>query len=497
MIITVGNARCMVQAPLTEQSQLSQHLSIATGAKNWAGHDVVQEFFKPGQASFPAGLFWKLLTWDVPDWMSVEIKMSRSGPVLMSTKPIEIPGVTYRDYQKEGIEEILKSRQGLVKVATNGGKTIIMAGALKSLVLTRARGIVLIHRAEIFEQLVETFNKYVPGGVGELRQGKKDVEGRQFVVAMAQMLVNRIGDDEDVTRLYEEADVLFADEGHHLQSKTWNDLFMFSNASFKVGFTGTVQDENTYEGWLVRSCTGRVLIDVSNRELMESGVSATVDATMWRVDSAELFEGFYYSMLDKFKLENPVRGTLVDAMGKWTRPDLKLKFFGMYRKACEERGVVENEKRNKLLCARAQYHVNMGRQTLMVVERVLHGERLLKMMQEYGVESVHFLHGSDPDRKDVMERYRIGDLRLLISTQVLDEGVDISGIRALIIAGGRKAKRAFLQRIGRGLRFKEGENVLYVDDVWDRGNKYMEGDAAARLKLFEAEGFKVKKEKVK
>jgi len=497
MIIRVGNARCTVQAPLTEQSCLSEHLSIKTGARSWAGQDVVQTFFKPGQGSFPAGLLWKLLTWDVPEWMSVDIKMEREGPMLVCTSPAAIPGVTYRDYQTEAIEEILKSRQGLVKVATNGGKTMIMAGALRSLVSTGLRGIVLIHRDEIFEQLVATFNEHVPGGVGELRQGKKDVEGRQFVVAMAQMLVNRIGDDEDVTKLYEEAGVLFADEGHHLQAKTWNDLFVFSNASFKVGFTGTVQDENTYEGWLVRSCTGRVLIDVSNRELMESGVSATVDATMWRVNSAELFEGFYHNTLDEFKLVNPVKGTLVDAMGKWTRPDLKLKFFGMYRRACEERGVVENEARNELLCARAEHHLGKGRQTLMVVERLPHGERLLKMMHEYGVESVHFLHGSDPDRKDVMERYRMGDLRLLISTQVLDEGVDISGIRALIIAGGRKAKRAFLQRIGRGLRFKEGENVLHVDDVWDRGHKYLEGDAAARFKLFEAEGFQVKKEKVK
>ena len=104
-----------------------------------------------------------------------------------------------------------------------------------------------------------------------------------------------------------------------------------------------------------------------------------------------------------------------------------------------------------------------------------------------------FIHGDSPHRTEALESFRRGELGVLISSQILDEGVDVSGIDVLAIAGGMKCKRELLQRVGRGLRRKEGgPNVLRIVDFMDAGNRYLDDYSEKRRQIYEAEGFEVK-----
>lgn len=85
-----------------------------------------------------------------------------------------------------------------------------------------------------------------------------------------------------------------------------------------------------------------------------------------------------------------------------------------------------------------------------------------------------------------------GKLKVLISTSLMDEGVDISGIDALIMGAGGKSLRQVLQRIGRGLRYKDdGENKLYVYDFTDRVNDYLFAHYKQRREIYEEEEFDI------
>jgi superfamily II DNA or RNA helicase len=65
------------------------------------------------------------------------------------------------------------------------------------------------------------------------------------------------------------------------------------------------------------------------------------------------------------------------------------------------------------------------------------------------------------ERRTILERFRSGEYTKLVSGRVLNEGVDVPDCRVAIIVSGNSTKREYIQRLGRVLRPKEGEALLY------------------------------------
>ncbi|MEJ7600447.1 MAG: DEAD/DEAH box helicase family protein [Kofleriaceae bacterium] len=66
------------------------------------------------------------------------------------------------------------------------------------------------------------------------------------------------------------------------------------------------------------------------------------------------------------------------------------------------------------------------------------------------------------ERAEVIERFRAGTISVLVSSQVLDEGVDVPDADVAIVVGGTSSVRRHVQRIGRVLRPRDGKcAVIY------------------------------------
>lgn len=65
------------------------------------------------------------------------------------------------------------------------------------------------------------------------------------------------------------------------------------------------------------------------------------------------------------------------------------------------------------------------------------------------------------ERRAILERFRSGQYTKLVSGRVLNEGVDLPDCRVAIIVSGNSTRREYIQRLGRVLRPKEGEALLY------------------------------------
>lgn len=89
-------------------------------------------------------------------------------------------------------------------------------------------------------------------------------------------------------------------------------------------------------------------------------------------------------------------------------------------------------------------------------------------------------------RQRIVEKFKRGDIDVLISTGILDEGFDAPDTRFLILAGGGKAEHRQVQRIGRGMRAAEGKRELTVIDFMDRGY-YLGKHSAGRLEAYKQE----------
>ena len=65
------------------------------------------------------------------------------------------------------------------------------------------------------------------------------------------------------------------------------------------------------------------------------------------------------------------------------------------------------------------------------------------------------------ERRLVLERFRSGRYTKLAAGRVLNEGVDVPDARVAIVVSGSAATREYIQRLGRVLRPKPGEAILY------------------------------------
>ena len=69
------------------------------------------------------------------------------------------------------------------------------------------------------------------------------------------------------------------------------------------------------------------------------------------------------------------------------------------------------------------------------------------------------------ERDDVLQRFRRGDLRTLVSARVLNEGLDVPDADIAIVVGGALGEREHVQRIGRLLRPSEGKRAIAYELV--------------------------------
>jgi superfamily II DNA or RNA helicase len=63
---------------------------------------------------------------------------------------------------------------------------------------------------------------------------------------------------------------------------------------------------------------------------------------------------------------------------------------------------------------------------------------------------------------DILQRFRTGDYSVVVTSRVLNEGVDVPEASIAIVLSGTGSGREYVQRLGRILRYREGKRaVLY------------------------------------
>jgi superfamily II DNA or RNA helicase len=69
------------------------------------------------------------------------------------------------------------------------------------------------------------------------------------------------------------------------------------------------------------------------------------------------------------------------------------------------------------------------------------------------------------ERRQALEKFTTGEFRTLVSTQVLNEGIDVPDAEIAILVGGRQGMREYQQRVGRVLRPAPDKEALAYELV--------------------------------
>jgi superfamily II DNA or RNA helicase len=196
------------------------------------------------------------------------------------------------------------------------------------------------------------------------------------------------------------------------------------------------------------------------------GVTATPD----RADEAALGQvfasvSFDYEVLDAIHdgYLVPVRQTVVEVQDldfsqvRTTAGDLNGKDLA---------AIMEDEKALHEI-ASPTLDIVGARKTLVFATSVKHAERLCEIFNRHEA-SASWLCGKTPkeQRREILERFAKGELRILCNVGVLTEGFDDPGVEVVVIARPTKSRALYAQMVGRGTRPLPGviDGILTKED---------------------------------
>lgn len=376
--------------------------------------------------------------------------------------------LTPRQDQVEAAVAMINGRRGVVTIATNGGKTIVGALAVKALGL---KTLWIVERKELLHQTSEELSSLLGVPVGKIGDGiKKDMPF--ITVAMAQTI--RPNKQEWIDYLAKFNVVIF-DEAHHLANGTEQKIGnCLTNAPFRFAMTGSLPKDKLKALKIMGQTDCVNLYNITNKELIDAGHSASPTVILETVE------------------HQGIQDYRVATTDGDTYPE-KIPYMEQY-----ERLVSNNARYDGLVSAEAVRWVKEGLSTFVIVDRVQQGQHIASLINEAGVKC-EFLSGSDATfyRKDKIKDFKLGVLPCIVATMIFDEGVNVPRIQALILAGAGKSSVKLLQRVGRALRRKEGmaENVAFIIDFLHKGEKYSNRHSAERVRIYHRETFEIREGK--
>jgi len=410
----------------------------------WDGH---HRFFSKITGRFNTGLINIVLKYLKEQGYS--IKLTGNVPDKIEYKGLNIEGVTLRDYQIEAVQACCRYGRGIINLATNGGKTEIISAVIKEI---NKPTLILVHKKVLFINMVDRLKKRLRKKIGYINAEGVVIEN--ITVAMTQSCVHYIKNKKnkpvmkikpEIKNILKGIDLVIIDEHQHSKSKMFYKLLTACSATYRYGFTGTADMPEKVDAVRLRANTGSIICRVSNKFLIENEYSAVPIVRV--IDLPRIV-------------------------------DLSITFSDYY-----DNQIINNKYRNNLI---KEICLQYSKNILILIKNIRHGKLLEQM-----ILGSTFIHGSTSDIEEQINNYRKGNIKVLIASSVLDEGVDLTNIDVLILGGGGLAKNILLQRIGRGLRVKEGkENKVYIYDFNDNG-KYLKTHARARQRVYKKEGFEV------
>jgi superfamily II DNA or RNA helicase len=359
---------------------------------------------------------------------------------------------TPHDYQKEAwnrlsahLAEAASSGafQGLVVMPTGAGKTFTAVRWLLQNVVARGQRVLwLAHRYELLNQAAAEVHK-LAAYAGLDRMRVRIVSGQHcatttidpsdnFVLASVQSLARRPEIRDEL--LADPKLFLVVDEAHHAPAKSYRDVIsqLVRTKRFRVlGLTATptrtIEDERSVLSALFGR---RVLFQIDPKVLVERGILSRPRIVQVKTE-ADVEAGVTPS--DKEHLAQ-----FSELSEEWLAR------------------IAHLSARNQLIVQHYLEHRAKYGKTLIFAINVAHAALLAEQLRARDVRADYVASyrpdGTDGEPRDVIARFRDGDLDVLINVQMMTEGVDVPDIHTAFLTRPTASEILMRQMIGRALR---------------------------------------------
>jgi superfamily II DNA or RNA helicase len=374
-----------------------------------------------------------------------------SPPILTDPKLAHQNGISLRDYQTYALESWLRAKKrGCVVLPTGSGKTII---GLKALEKVNASSLVVVPTIDLMDQWTSVLSKFFAYSdaikIGNLGGGSDNIE--TITVSTYDSAYLRAASFGNRFAL-----VIF-DEVHHLAAPGYRLIAEQLASPFRLGLTATIEREDDLHKELPR-LVGGVVYQVHPRDLAKNRHLAMyeierreVDMLPEEVEEYKKWIGIYQTGLKKVGLRMAYAGAFQKLIIMSGRNKVAREALLARSRAIE---IALNSK-SKLEELRKILEQNKGRKTIIFTQ---HNKLVYDISDRFLIPFITYKSGKE-ERQDALSGFKDGRYKAIVTSKVLDEGVDVPDAEVGIIVSGTGSSREFIQRLGRLLRPKADSNI--------------------------------------
>ena len=353
-----------------------------------------------------------------------------------------------REYQQKALDNWTEAgKRGCVVLPTGAGKTVI---GIKAIELVNSASIVVVPTIDLMDQWTSVLSKYLPNmKVGNLGGGMDDIE--PITVSTYDSAYLR------AAALGNKFALMIFDEVHHLAAPGYRTIAEQFASPFRLGLTATIEREDDLHKDFPK-LVGGIVFQAYSSELARNKHLASYEIERRQVNMLpeELEEynknfGIYQVCLKKIGLRMQYAGAF-----------RRLIMMSGRSRAAREAVLARNKAMDIALNSRSKIEElkkilaeKRGQKTIIFTQ---HNKLVYDISDRFIIPFITH-KSSKQERHDALSGFKDGRYNVIVTSKVLDEGVDVPDAELGIILSGTGSSREFIQRLGRLLRPKPDSNT--------------------------------------
>jgi superfamily II DNA or RNA helicase len=360
--------------------------------------------------------------------------------------------LSLREYQKQALSNWNRNKKrGIIVLPTAAGKTFI---ALKAISNLKTQSLIVVPTLDLIDQWKNRIKQYLDVDSGVIGGGENivkmvTVSTYDSAYLKASFLGNKFN-------------LLIFDEVHHLASLSYIQIAEMFAAPYRLGLTATFE-RNDERHKLLPSVIGNVVFCLDVKDLAGTHLSPyTYEKIFVKLNSDG--QKKYFSQMRVFRNYLKEKRIVI-------RSALDFQKFIMLtgrdpnaRKALLARNkalkiALNSEEKIRVL---GNYLKSQASEKTLIF--TLHNDLVYIISRKFLIPSITY-QTPKKERREILEKFKNGTYNTIVTSQVLDEGIDVPDATVGYIISGTGSSREYIQRLGRLLRKIKGKKARLYEII--------------------------------
>lgn len=364
--------------------------------------------------------------------------------------------VKLRDYQQDAVENWCIEKRGSIVLPTGAGKTII---GLKIIEIVNLPTLIIVPTLDLIKQWTKVLSQSFDIEIGNIGGGTENIQAITVsTYDSAYLKAPSIGN---------KFLLMVFDEVHHLPAPSYRLIAETFVAPFRLGLTATIEREDHLEDdfpYLI----GKSTFKITAKELAKNNYLAeyTIERKQTFMSPKEYLKykenmTIYHTCLRKIGLKMNSHNAFKRLIMISSNNKLARRALVARNKAID---IALNSK-SKMDEIRKILGENKDIKTIIFTQ---HNKLVYEISNDFLIPFITH-KSSKEEREDVLTGFKDGRYKAIVTSKVLDEGIDVPDAQVGILVSGTGSSREFIQRLGRLLRPKNDNNQARLFEIVSGG----------------------------